>query len=45
MRGLRARIVVLALVAVALPLAGCGKKGAPKPPSQVEAEKEGEKTE
>ena len=45
MRVLLTKIAVLALVTVALPLAGCGKKGAPKPPSQVEAEKEEKKTE
>lgn len=43
MRGFFLRVSMLALVALALPLAGCGKKGAPKPPSQVEAEKEGKK--
>ena len=39
------RWIVLGFTAVALPLSACGKKGSPKPPSQVEAEKEGEKTE
>lgn len=33
------RLTVLLLAAIALPLSACGKKGSPKPPSQVEAEK------
>ncbi|MGD1927052.1 MAG: hypothetical protein ACFB03_23130 [Paracoccaceae bacterium] len=39
------RWTVLGLAALALPLAACGKKGAPKPPSEVEAEAKKEKTE
>ena len=33
-----ARILVLLLIAVALPLGACGKKGKPQPPSKVEAQ-------
>jgi len=39
------RATVLAIAALALPLSGCGKKSNPKPPSQVEAEQNEEKTE
>ena len=45
MRNPWTKTAVLLLTAVALPLAACGKKRTPKPPSQVEAEKEEEKTE
>lgn len=33
------RLLILLLVAVALPLSACGKKGKPQPPGKVEAEK------
>ena len=39
------RLFVLFLAALALPLSACGKKGSPKPPSQVEAEAKEKKTE
>ncbi|MEM9060386.1 MAG: hypothetical protein AAGD13_07970 [Pseudomonadota bacterium] len=32
------RWIMLCALALSLPLAACGKKGSPKPPSQVEAE-------
>ena len=39
------KLVVLLLAALALPMAACGKKGNPKPPSQVEAEAKEKKSE
>lgn len=45
MRSPWTKTAVLLLTAVALPLAACGKKSNPKPPSQVEAEAKEEKTE
>lgn len=45
MQGRFIRATVLLIAALALPLAGCGKKSNPKPPSQVEAEKKKSETE
>lgn len=40
MRPAPGRLIAVALLALALPLAGCGKKGPPKSPSQSAAEEQ-----